>query len=132
MPNQPALDHEKLDVYQASLRFVAVAEGVAEGLPRGRAYVADQLRRAALSILLNIAEGAGEFSRKDKARMYRMARRSGAECGAMLDMALDAGMGDRETLMRAKELLVRIVAMLVRLIQSVGGGSRGTGTIERA
>ena len=64
--------------------------------------------------------------------MYRMARRSGAECGAILDMALDADMGDRDTLMRARNCSSGIVAMLVRLIQRVGGGSRGTGTIERA
>jgi four helix bundle protein len=62
-------DQEKLDVYNASTDFVACA--------RGRAYLADELQRAATSIVLNIAEGAGEFSRKDKARFSgsRSARR---------------------------------------------------------
>jgi four helix bundle protein len=46
------LDHEQLDVY------VAWADEVVERLPRGRAYLADQLQRAATSIALSIAEGA--------------------------------------------------------------------------
>ena len=65
-------DHEKLDVYQAAIDFVVMADDVVEHLPRGRAYLADQLQRAATSIPLNVAEGAGEFSRQEKARFYRM------------------------------------------------------------
>jgi len=61
-------DHEKLDVYAVAIDFVVLANDVAELLPRGRAYVADQLQRAGTSILLNVAEGAGEFSSKEKAR----------------------------------------------------------------
>ena len=61
-------DHETLDVYQAGIEFVAKADEIVEQLPRGRAYLADQLERAATSVPLNVAEGAGEFSKKDKAR----------------------------------------------------------------
>src|SRR6185312_2683586 len=53
------LDHEKLDVYQRAIEFVACALRIAERLPRGQAPLADQLRRAAVSIPLNIAEGGG-------------------------------------------------------------------------
>ena len=77
--------HERLDVYRVALDFLVLADHHAAALPRGRAYLADQLRRAALSIVLNIAEGAGEFASADKARFYRMARRSGTECAAILD-----------------------------------------------
>jgi hypothetical protein len=61
------LAHEQLDVY------VALADEVLERLPRGRAYLADQLQRAATSIALNIAEGAGEFPTNDTARVSRIA-----------------------------------------------------------
>ena len=57
-----------------------------EHLPRGRRYLADQLQRAAVSIPLNIAEGAGEFSRKDKRRFYRIALRSATASAARLDV----------------------------------------------
>jgi four helix bundle protein len=42
-----------------------LADRIIEHLPRGRAYVSDQLHRAALSIPLNIAEGAGEYAVED-------------------------------------------------------------------
>jgi len=37
-------DHEKLDVYQISIEFVALADKIIEHLPKGRAYLADQLQ----------------------------------------------------------------------------------------
>jgi hypothetical protein len=64
---QILLDHEKLTVYQVSIEFVVLADEIIEHLPRGRAYLSDQLQRAALSILLNIAEGAGEYAIDEKA-----------------------------------------------------------------
>jgi four helix bundle protein len=64
--------HERLDVYRIAIEYVVIADQIASGLPKGRAYLAEQLRRASLSIPLDIAEGAGEFARADKARFYRM------------------------------------------------------------
>ena len=78
-------EHESLDVYRVSVEFLARADEVAASLPKGRAHLVDQLRRASTSISLNIAEGAGEFSKADKARFYRIARRSSTECSAILD-----------------------------------------------
>jgi four helix bundle protein len=54
-------DHEKLDVYTAAVDFIALAHRIIATLPTGHADLADQLRRAATSIALNIAEGAGEI-----------------------------------------------------------------------
>ncbi len=54
-------DHERLDVYSAAIDFVVLADDIVQQLPRGRGYLADQLQRAATSVALNIAEGAGEF-----------------------------------------------------------------------
>ena len=51
-------DPEKLDVDQAAVEFVVLADDVVENLPRGRVYLADQLQRASTSIPLNVAEGA--------------------------------------------------------------------------
>jgi hypothetical protein len=42
-------DHEKLDVYVAAIDFVALADEIVEHLPRGRAYLADQLQGSFLS-----------------------------------------------------------------------------------
>ncbi len=63
-------DHERLDVYPLALDFLVVASDIVEHLPRGRGHLADQLSRAATSIVLDIAEGAGKFSKPDKRRDY--------------------------------------------------------------
>ena len=78
-------DHEKLDVYRAAIRFVVLVDEIIPTLPRGRAYLVDQIQRAASSIALNIAEGAGEYSSNEKIRFYRMAKRSATECASILD-----------------------------------------------
>ena len=79
-------DHEKLDVYQAAIELVILIDVIVEHLPRGRAYLADQFQRAGTSVPLNIAEGSGEYSPAEKARLYRMARRSATECAGIFDI----------------------------------------------
>jgi four helix bundle protein len=61
---------KRLDVYRAALEFLVLADDTIEHLPRGRSHLADQLGRAGRSIVLNIAEGAGKFSKPDKRRYY--------------------------------------------------------------
>ena len=112
-------DHERMDVYKVAIEFIALADGVAENLPRGRAYLADQLRRACTSVALNIAEGAGEFSGDEKARFYRMAKRSATECAAVLEVCRRLGLADVTSLDTGRELLLRIVSMLIPLIRRV-------------
>ena len=91
--------------------------------PPGHASLADQLRRAATSICLNIAEGSGEFSPKEKARLYRIAKRSATECAAILDVVrirLPADSLDEEVceqLDSRKEMLRRIVSMLIKMVR---------------
>ena len=78
------------------------------------------LDRAATSIVLNVAEGAGEFSAAERARFYRMARRSANECAAILDVyRARQAIGDT-AIAAGRELLLRIVAMLTRMVINCG------------
>jgi four helix bundle protein len=120
-------DHERLEVYRAALDFIAIADDTAEALPPGRGYLADQLRRASGSIVLNIAEGAGEFSKRDKARFYRMALRSATECAGTLDICKRLRLGDETNLTSGRDCLLRIVAMLVRLVRNMSSGTGSGG-----
>jgi four helix bundle protein len=112
-------DHERLDVYAVALDFVALANQLVEELPKGRSYLADQLQRASTSIVLNIAEGAGEYSPADKGRFYRMARRSATECAAVLDVFRRLELAAEELLENGRELLFRIVSMLTKMVRSL-------------
>src|SRR5437764_3192303 len=79
-------DHEKLDVYQQSLRFCALAGDLINEIT-AKAAAKDQLDRASTSIPLNIAEGNGKFSNSDRSRFLEIARGSALECAACPEAA---------------------------------------------
>jgi len=110
--------------------MTAVAEDIVAALPSGRAYLADQLRRASTSVAFNIAEGAGEFTKRDEARFYRIARRSATESAAILDACLRLGLVEATAYESCRGLLFRVVSMLTQLVRALtrSGTGRGTGT----
>ena len=111
------LDHEKLDAYHIAVEFVVLSDAVIENLPRGRGYLSDQLQRAALSIPLNIAEGAGEYAVDEKVRFYRMAKRSATECASILDVCRKLQLLDEQKYAKGRDILVRIVSILTKMAQ---------------
>jgi four helix bundle protein len=87
-------DFEKFDVYiKAKLLTKEISE-LLTGLKNAHPRLVDQLQRAALSIPLNIAEGAGRYSRADKKNFYIIARGSVFECVAIIDILFDMGLID--------------------------------------
>jgi four helix bundle protein len=112
-------DHERLHVYRLALEFLAFAEQLIAALPKGRSDLADQLSRASLSIVLNVAEGAGKVSAADKRRYYVSARGSATESAALLDVCFQLKLIAEEQHRTGKEILWRIVAMLVKLARSL-------------
>ena len=113
-------DHEKLDVYQAAIELVVLIDQAIDNFPRGRAYLADQLHRAGTSVPLNIAEGAGEYSRDEKNRFYRIAKRSATECAGIFDVCRQLNLIEKTLYSKARELLVRIVSMLIKMARISG------------
>ena len=112
-----AFDHHKLQVHRRALDALDACDHIAQQLPRGRAHLRDQIDRAATSIVANIAEGAGEFSPKEKARFYRMARRSAIEVVAWLEITERRAEASKPDIERALGHLEQVVAMLVALIK---------------
>ena len=115
------LDHERLHVYQHALSFLVFADGILHELPKGRGHLADQLTRASISIALNIAEGAGKRSRLDKRRYYLTARGSATESAALLDIFCRLQLVDERKRITGRDMLIRIVSMLVKLAESLEG-----------
>jgi four helix bundle protein len=109
------LDHERLDVYQCAIRLVAAVLNLLAKMPKGHAQLADQLRRAAFSIPLNIAEGAGKVTPRDRSRFHAIARGSAMECGAILDIIALLDVPPAADIAPCKALLVRIVSMLSKM-----------------
>lgn len=82
-------EFEKLDVYQKAVEFANLVFEVTQSFPQEHRFgLADQMRRAALSIALNIAESSGAFYKKEKKQFLNIARRSCFECVPALRLAV--------------------------------------------
>ena len=112
----PALfDHEKVRAYQEALRFVAWSEPVLETLS-GKTAARDQLDRAASNVVLDIAEGNGKRSAADRCRFQDIARGSGLECDACLDVLVAKQKLGLDYSVEGKEILIGVVSMIAELI----------------
>jgi four helix bundle protein len=115
--NKILFDHEKLNVYQNALDFVEwIDKKILAG--RKKLSVYDQIDRASTSIPLNIAEGNGKYSSKDRCRYFDIARGSALECASCLDVLHLKDLLELSKKDEGKEKLRVIVSMLIGLIKS--------------
>ena len=80
----------------------------------------DQLARAGDSIALNIAEGNGKFSQKDRARFFQIAHGSALECAACLDLLVARRCCSDDAITKGKGILEEIVRMLFTMLDKLG------------
>ena len=107
--------HEKFIAYQHSIKFVSIITPLLTNLPKGNSHLIDQLKRASISIPLNIAEGSGKTTKKDKRRFYSIARGSTMECAAVLDVICCSKIVDKKEIYEAKKLLNEIASILSKV-----------------
>ncbi len=110
-------DHEKLNVYQRSLKFISWSTELLERVP-SKLSVHGQLDRASTSIPLNITEGNGRFTPSDRCRFFDIARGSTLECGAALDVLVAKKVLTEPEIDSGKADLAEMTSMLVGLIRS--------------
>ena len=111
-----SFDFEKLEVYKKSKIFnkeVALFLDHTKITRNKR----DQLERAAFSIMLNIAEGSGRFTKPDKRNFYIIARGSAFECVAIFDYLKDQNTLDEKGFNKFYSSLEEISKMLFSLIK---------------
>ena len=101
-------------IYQKSLELVSESQAVIDQLPRGCAYLADQLRRAASSIVQNFAEGCGKSSHAERRRYFHTARASAYEVASVFDTAKALRVITPEHHARGLDLSDHVAAMLTR------------------
>ncbi len=112
-------DFEKLVVYQKAKAFNA---GIRAFIKATRLdnTTNDQLRRAAFSVVLNLAEGSGRFSKPDRRNFYIIARSSIFECIAILDVLKDEALVERrafDDFYNEAEELSRIIFTMIANLQ---------------
>jgi four helix bundle protein len=81
-------------------------------------YIRDQLKRASISIVINIAEGSGKFSKADKSNFYTISRGSVYECVSLLEIIVDENKIVPKTFEYYKNQYETISKMLMGLIKS--------------
>src|SRR5881275_2554098 len=110
--------HEKLTVYQRAIEFAGWSQELIETVTKKTTR--DQLERAGDSIALNIAEGNGKFSQKDRARFFQIAHGSALECAACLDLLVARRCCAHDAIVKGKEILEEIVRMLFTMLDKLG------------
>ena len=113
-------------MYRLSIEYVAAALDVSKSLSGLHRHARDQWLRAAQSIPLNIAEGNGKRSLKDRARFFDIARGSAFECAAIQDLLVVSGGLDDVASRDMKLQLKRIVSMLTRMAMKFDGVSESS------
>ncbi|MEA2008399.1 MAG: four helix bundle protein [Chloroflexota bacterium] len=116
---------ENLDVYKLALKVVQEAYRLSRSLPPEEKYnLANQIRRAAVSVTLNIAEGYGRYHYLDSLRFYYIARGSLEEVLSAFIVCDQVGHTISE-LPRQRELCSNAVRALNGYIRYVRNQKRG-------
>ena len=108
--SKPARTFQDLLVWQKAHRFVLDIYALTAAFPKHETHgLSLQMRRAAVSIPANIAEGFRRRSKADKARFMNMAEGSVEECRYFLILAKDLGYGDTQKLSTGLEEVSRLL-----------------------
>lgn len=112
--------HEDLEVWQQAINLSVSIYKITAAFPADERFgLTSQMRRAAVSIASNIAEGAARHSRREFAQFLSVAAGSASELSTQLIIAAEIGMGDKERLLHVRQSVARISQMLQKLMQSV-------------
>ena len=111
------LSHTKLDIFEVSKAFVLSCYRETRTFPPEERFgIVQQIRRAAVSVHLNIAEGCSRKSIAERKRFYEVARGSLIEIDSALDISVDLNYIAKEKLAEVGQLIVRIFQMISKMI----------------
>jgi len=113
------LNHQNLDIYHYSRALITECYALAGKLPADERFVlSSQIRRAALSVHLNIAEGASRKSQAERKRFYEIARGSLIEVDAALGLVKDLNLSTTHDMQSLSELIPICFALLSGLLNA--------------
>jgi four helix bundle protein len=111
-------DFEKLLVYNKAKVFNKEILLLIRSRKNVDSYIRDQIRRASISAVINIAEGSGKFSKADKRNFYTIARGSIYECVSLLELIKEDGLIDSKEFDYLYSKCDELSKMLLGLINS--------------
>ncbi len=114
------MNYRNTRIHQRGIELVTLSQLTIDNLPRGLGYLANQLRRAASSIVLNFAEGCGKTSASERRRYFHTARASAYEVAAAFDVANALSVVSTEQHAAAQDLCDHLSAMLTRFGRQPG------------
>jgi len=113
------LSHKKLDVWYLSKNFVKDIYKVTNSFPSSEVYITvSQLKRAAISVASNIAEGSSRNSPLERKRFYVIARSSLVEIDTQLEITLELGFLSKENYDELSVKINKLFAFISKLIQN--------------
>jgi len=111
------LSHTKLDIFKVSKSFVLNCYRETKTFPPEEKFgIVQQIRRAALSVHLNVAEGCSRRSAAERKRFYEIARGSVIEVDAALDIAVELNYTTKERLYELGQFMIRCFQMVSKMI----------------
>jgi four helix bundle protein len=111
--------YEKLDVYTKAYNTNLSVYRLLKQNKTIELYVKNQLGRASLSVMLNIAEGSAKFSNRDRRNFYTTSRGSAFECASLISFLFDEGEIDMDTKYELSSSYEEISKMLFVMIKNL-------------
>ena len=114
------LSHKKLEVYQLALKLLEEVYATTRQFPKEEMYVlTSQLRRAAISVCSNLAEGASRVSWREKKRFYEISRSSIVEIDTQFEIATVQKHLNKEQMKQISQYLLSVFRMLSKMIENL-------------
>jgi len=114
------LSHKQLEVYKIALLMVNEVYNITKQFPKEEQFVlVTQLRRAAVSVCSNLAEGAAGKSSKEKKRFYEISRSSLVEIDTQTEISLSLNYITKEHISKLKEYTESTFRMLSKMITNL-------------
>ena len=112
--------HKKLDVWQAAMKVAQMVYQLTNTFPSEERFgLVTQMRRAAVSIPSNIAEGAARQGKREFKNFVSMAQGSLSELDTQLELSILLGYLSEEEVKEVEGQLLRVDKMLTGLIRSL-------------
>jgi len=126
-------NYRDLIVWQKAMAMAKQTYALTQGLPKSEAYgLLSQIRRAAVSVPSNIAEGHGRFTDAQFRYFFGNARGSLSELQTQLELAGDLGSLDKRLVHEAMEQGVEVARLINGLVASMGSVKKIVQTDSRA